>query len=135
MTNGNANSLFARFNTNPPAKWEAIERVQEKLGFSLPKSYVDFLLASDGGEGFIGESYLMLWKVEELIMMNAAYHVAEFAPKLFLFGSNGGGEAFGFDRRSEVCEIVSVPFIVMDLQIAKPVAPDFETFLSVLFTS
>lgn len=67
--------------------------------------------------------------------MNDAYHVAELAPKLFLFGSGGGDEAFGFDTRSEAFGVVSVPFVGMDLQLAKAVAPDFAAFLLVLFTS
>jgi SMI1 / KNR4 family (SUKH-1) len=135
MTEVSRDLLFARFNGNSAASREAIEQVQAKLDFCLPKSYIDFLLASDGGEGFIGQSYLVLWKADELINMNAAYHVAEFAPTLFLIGSDGGDEAFGFDTRSEVCTVVSVPFVGMDLQLAKVVAPDFGTFFSELFSS
>lgn len=68
----NLNPLFARFVENPPAHRDEIENVQRELKFCLPKSYVDFMLARNGGEGFIGTSYLSLWKVEELISMNAA---------------------------------------------------------------
>ena len=82
MTKVNRKLLLARFKCNPPASWEAIEQVQEKLSFRLPRSYTDFLLTSDGGEGFVGNAYLMLWKVEELITRNAT-DVAEFAPMLF----------------------------------------------------
>jgi hypothetical protein len=133
MKNVNTELLLARFNSNPPTSWEVIEQVQQNVGFSFPRGYIEFFLARDGGEGFIGRSYLMLWRVEELIKMNAAYHIAEFAPNLLLFGSDGGGNAFGFDNRSNTVEIISVPF--MDLQLVAPLAKDFEEFLSVLFTS
>jgi len=134
MTNAKWNLLLARFG-NPPANRDEIERVQQGLKFRLPKSYVDFMLTKDGGEGFIGRSYLVLWKIEELILMNHAYHVAEFVPDIILFGSNGGGEAFGFDTRSEVCAIVSVPFVAMEIENAKVLASDFEGFLSTLFAA
>ncbi len=127
--------LLAHFAANPPASQEKISKVQELLSFLLPEDYVDFLTTADGGEGFIGRTHLILWKTDELIANNAAYHVAELAPELFLFGSNGGGEAFWFERRSAALPIVSVPFITMEMADAKVVAPDFETFLSVLFNS
>jgi hypothetical protein len=135
MTNASRNLSFERFAGNSPASCEEIERIQQKLSFLLPKSYVDFMLTRNGGEGFIGRSYLVLWKMEELISMNNAYHVAEFASGLFLFGSDGGGEAFGFDTRCEAPGIVSIPFVAMELEDARVVATDFEAFLSVLFAS
>lgn len=129
----NSNLLFSRFAANPPASHEEIEKAQQRLGFRLPKSYVDFLLTRNGGEGFVGKHYLVLWKVEDLITMNEAYHVAEFVPKILLFGSDGGGEAFGFDTRFEPCSIISTPFIGMSLQLTKTIAPDFESFLLAFF--
>jgi hypothetical protein len=119
-----------RFIANPPASREEIENVQKELKFPLPKSYVEFLLTANGGEGFIPDSYVIFWRVEELVSRNAAYNVAEFAPGLFLFGSNGGGEAFGFDTCSETGSIVSIPFVTMDKSDARPAAPDFEAFLN-----
>ena len=39
------------------------------------RSYYEF----NGGEGAIGESYLALWKIEDLIALNEAYVVQNFA--------------------------------------------------------
>jgi hypothetical protein len=49
--------------------------------------YVDFMLTSNGGEGLIGGSYVVLWPIEDLLERNADYRAAEFAPGLLLFGS------------------------------------------------
>lgn len=121
-----------RFVANPPAGREEIEKLQNELKFALPRSYVEFLLTANGGEGFIPDSYVIFWRVEDLVPRNAAYNVAELAPGLFLFGSNGGGEAFGFDTCSETCSIVSIPFVTMDKSDARPAAPDFQAFLNTL---
>jgi hypothetical protein len=119
----------SRFVANPPASRDAIDDVQTKLKFTLPESYVKFPLTANGGEGFIGDSYVILWRVEELVSANAAYKVAEFAPGLFLFGSNGGGEAFGFDACSDAELIVSIPFVPMDKSDARPVGLKFQAFI------
>ena len=65
--------------------------------------YAQFLTLWDGGEGVMGETYVRLWRVGELKEANDDYKVQEFIPRLMLIGSNGGGEAFGLDRRSPPC--------------------------------
>lgn len=58
-----------------------------------------------------------------------------YAPGLFLFGSDGGGEAFAFDLRSNPPPVVSVPFVGMDLSLVEFVAVDFGAFLEVLYAT
>ena len=58
--------------------------------------------------------------------------MADFAPGLFLFGTDGAGEAFAFDMRSNEQPIVCVPFIPLDLREAQVFAATFEGFLEVL---
>jgi hypothetical protein len=60
---------------------------------------------------------------------NVGYEVAAFAPEVFLFGSNGGGEAFAFDKRRTVPQIVSLPFIPMDMREAILIGSNFVSFL------
>lgn len=129
MTLMSPESLFASFKANPPASPEAVSQCQSNLKFLLPVDYVQFLGRTNGGEGFVGKNYLRAWPVEDLIQNNNEYHVEECAPGLFLFGSSGGGEAFAFDARSTPPVIVAVPFIVMNLEDAIVIAPNFNAFL------
>ena len=76
MSPVNRKALFARFKGNPPASLELIDRCQAGLGVLLPADYVQFLLQMDGGEGFIGEHYLMLWSVERFVEMNTGTYFA-----------------------------------------------------------
>jgi len=128
------NELLAKFNRNPPAEAQTITQL-ERVSINLPSEYKQFLRLHNGGEGFIGGAYAMLWRAEELVDLNQRYHVLEQAPGLFLFGSNGGGEAFAFDTRKQIQPIVSVPFVVMDLSAARPIASTFTQFLEALFES
>ncbi len=133
MTSADKEKLRAKFNGNPPADAASIRRFESEAGFCLPEDYAEFFLEVDGGEGFFGNAYAILWRVGELIEMNKAYQVADYAPGLFLFSSDGGGEAFAFDTRSDAKPIVSVPFVGMELKSARPVASNFKAFLEELF--
>jgi hypothetical protein len=124
--------LGEHFNANAPAATEDIAATERSLQKSLPVDFCEFLQVSNGGEGAIGESYLMLWTVEELGEYNEAYQVDEYAPGLLLFGSDGGGEGYAFDMRTSSPSIVMIPFVGMSLKYAKMVAPTFVAFLKKL---
>jgi hypothetical protein len=135
MTLSDRERLLVKFNGNPPSETTAIRQFETKSGFRLPDDYAQFLQQTNGGEGFVGNAYVILWRAEELLEMNKAYQVTEYAPGLFLFGSDGGGEAFAFDTRSDANPIVTVPFVGMELKLARSVAHSFEAFLEELFKS
>ncbi len=135
MTSADKRKLLLKFNSKAPAGASSIRQFEMESGFRLPGDYVQFLRKTNGGEGFVGNAYLILWRIEELLEMNRDYQVAEFAPGLFLFGSNGGGEAFAFDMRSDAMPIVSVPFVGMELSSILAIAPNFKAFLEALFRS
>lgn len=65
---------------------------------------------NNGYTGMIRKEYYDIWKLEDIITRNNGYHVQEFFPNLVYFGSNGGDEAFAFDKSNNM-SIVSIPFI------------------------
>lgn len=126
------NEVLIDWQLNPAASDAAILEAGSTCDDRLPLDYVEFLQKQDGGEGFIGENYLILWKAEELAVFNREYEVDKYAPGLLLFGSNGGGEGYAFDKRQQPMSVVRVPFIGMDLRYARPVADSFISLLSCL---
>jgi hypothetical protein len=80
------------FRLNAPATKEALQSLIAALPKHLPDEYVAFLARSNGGEGFVGERYVSLWKAEELIMRNLGYKVTEFFPNFFLSGRMAVGK-------------------------------------------
>ena len=98
--------------------------------------YSEFMRRSNGAEGTLPNGhYLMLWPIDQLVEANAGYCVSEFAPGLFLFGSDGGGEAYAFDTRDEPMRIVKLPFIPMSHEESKELGTSFEGFLRALADS
>lgn len=109
---------------NGPAEASAVDGLSAQLGVPLPDSYLEFFKAHDGGEGFVGDNYIIFWKLGELVDFNREYEVETYAPGLFLFASSGGGEAYGFDTLDAAMPVVRVPFIGMGRQHALFVARD-----------
>lgn len=65
-------------------------------GVELPKEYVEFMKEHNGGEGDTGESWIVLFPIEELKEINDDYH--DFLPDgNIIIGSNGSGELFGLN--------------------------------------
>lgn len=125
----NFNELLASWQLNPGASEAAIQDAVTSLGHSLPSDYLEFLREHNGGEGFVGDDYLVLWQAEELDTFNREYQIDEYAPGLIAFGSSGGGDAYAFDMRTAAAPIVRVPFIGIELRYAKPMADTFTNLL------
>jgi hypothetical protein len=121
--------FFTGFNCNPAVGTTSLERCEAAGGVRFPHEYREVLAHTNGGEGFIGSYYVLLWKAEELVNLNKGYEVGLNAPGLFLFGSDGGGNAFGFDLRAVAPPVVSVPFVGMDLGLVSVLAADMWSFL------
>lgn len=123
-------TVLAALKKNPPATQEQIDQLQVDLGVILPPDYVEYARATNGADGAVGvNGYVSLWPIDEVAQLNKNYRVADFAPGLVLFGSDGGGEAFAFDARDGGMEIVQVPFVGMSLFEIQLLAKTFGEFL------
>jgi len=122
-------SLLHDFRTNGAASPDSLDAVERHEAIRLPADYREVMARTDGGEGFIGTHYLRLWRVAELLPFNRDYVVAQQAPGLLLFGSDGGGESFAFDTRGGEMTVVMAPFIVLSLADAIKVATNFTELL------
>ena len=117
------------FQPNAPASAEAVASLRTGLAKSLPERYFAFLAHANGGEGFVGDRYVLLWRAEELAEMNRAYKTAEFFSSLFFIGSDGGGEAYAFDLSRTDETVFEVPFIGLPTD-ARAIASSFASFLA-----
>lgn len=112
---------------------ESISDLERCVGKRLPATYVQLMKHSNGVECFLAEqNYLVLWPAEQLVGLNEAYCVAEFAPGLLLIGSDGADLGYAFDTRREPMPIVEVPLVGISHHAAKDVASNVEDFLGYL---
>ncbi len=54
---------------------------------------------------------MILYKAEDLLKNNIEYKLKDFDPRIFLIGSNGGGEAVAIDLRKKDFKYILIPFI------------------------
>jgi hypothetical protein len=121
---------FEKTNLRSGATKTCIERVQQEAGVGFPPEYVSFIETSDGYEGSIGEGYVQLWLVQELLETNNGYGFGINAPGYFAIGADGGGESFGFHVQSK--RFFMIPFIATGWDDAIEVGLDFNELLTKL---
>jgi hypothetical protein len=125
----NLKKLVYGMNLNVPTTREALAGLESKLRIKLPNQYINFMMQSNGAEGSIGNSYLVIWPIENIEQLNVDYAVNEFTPGLVYFGSDGAGMAYAFDNREENTTIVEFPFESIHIEDAKLRGKTFLEFL------
>jgi hypothetical protein len=111
--------LTANLQPRSPGSPQLLQEAAIVLAFTWPDDYRAFMVEQDGGEGFVGKSYLGLSTAGGLVVLNQDSGISKFAPDLVAFGSDGAGECFAFDRRHSPAVIVMVPFVGLDQPIAQ----------------
>jgi hypothetical protein len=113
---------------NPPALQNEIDDFLSKVDFSLPSGLIEFYSESNGVKVITDDAYAIVWPLEQLFKLNDDYCLSEFAPEYFLFGSNGGGSAFDFEKANG--KIYEMPFIGMSKDEAEFKSENFPEFIS-----
>ena len=105
----------------------SIDDVEKLLNTNLPKQYKSFLWWSNWGEGKLGDNYIYIWAIEDVIAYNHDYGIQKYLQKEYL--------AFGMD--GDIGYILHLPdhgrYIVdlgdLDIASIKYIAPSFDDFL------
>ena len=87
---------WGMFEFNKPYIGEFNEKIYDVV---LPIDYIEFMKKHNGGEGDIGQTWLILYPLEEIQKINDDYEIEEFLPGHIIIGSNGGGELYGIDGK------------------------------------
>ena len=107
-----------------------IEEVEAKTGIKLPEDYIEYLLNYQGFGNSIGEQYVNLWDLEELVEHNEGYFILENLPATIGIGSNGAGELIALERINEKnVKVVLTPFIDLSQECHIQIGDSFTDFL------
>lgn len=105
--------MLKSLETNEGLSGGEIRKVLDDINIMLPFDYLELMGMSNGFNGEIGNSYIDIWPLSKIKEINNDYCVEEFALRLLLIGSDGGGMAYGYDLRDESMVIICTPFIGM----------------------
>lgn len=114
---------------NTPPKEEEIHNFLKNINFLLPEGFVEFYSNSNGAEIYRDENYCLIWSINELIQLNIDYNVSEYASNFFIFGTNGGADAFCIEKSTGF--IFDMPFIGMSNEDTSFICKDFYSFLKI----
>jgi hypothetical protein len=120
--------LLSLINLKPKPSEAEIKELMKKIDFKIDAEYLAFIQSADGGEGNIGENYLILYTTEELTSMNPYYEDEDYAEKIFVIGSDGGDTAYAIKKDNS--QFVSVPFLDMKESESKDFGKTFSDFLN-----
>lgn len=93
--------------TGPPRP-EEIDAAERCLDVTLPQDYRSWLLATGGEEKWFGEVYLALFTLEDVLAVTEAADAQDRLPGFVAIGSDGGGELFAFDVRTDPPPVVMI---------------------------
>ena len=112
MSSGNDlfDELLTGMNLEPGVSEQQLINVEKQLGTILPEEYKQLLRFSNGAAGMVGAQEVHLFSLEEAIVANSQFRSSR--RELFIFGSNGGAEAYAFDPPNKFT-VVMVPFSAM----------------------
>ncbi|WP_425313289.1 SMI1/KNR4 family protein [Paenibacillus mangrovi] len=80
------NHLINGLDLNPPINMNLVIETESELGVKFPSDYKEFIVQCNGAEETVGNAYVQLWAIDELVGLNEGYAVKEFADGLVIFG-------------------------------------------------
>jgi hypothetical protein len=125
--------LAKRWQTTPSGPFFDIADPPTMFLEALPVDFLSAVAEFGGREGFLGDTYLRLYRLQELVALNLAYEVPTLLPEVIAFGSNSVGEAFAFRLRDTA--VVQVPFLPLMAEHARHRALSFSGFIQAMAAS
>lgn len=125
----------ASFVKNPPASEAALAKLRAALPGPPPDDWLALLRGMDGGEGYVGEDFVRLYSVEQVLKVKETLAPVE-VPGVILIGSTGGGVAYGYDYRGGGAPaLVTADFIPLSDATVTRIAPTLTHHLAALHAS
>ncbi|MBN8684312.1 MAG: SMI1/KNR4 family protein [Chitinophagales bacterium] len=121
---------MATIDRNESPMADDVKTFLEQINFVLPKGFVEFYTASNGAEISSDDNYASLWPLTDMFQLNLDYNVEEYAPEFFIFGSDGGGNAYAIEKSTS--NIYMMPFIGMSKEEAVFLNSTFTAFIEML---
>ncbi|MBB4806111.1 hypothetical protein HNP38_001383 [Chryseobacterium defluvii] len=106
------------------------EDIEKMIGFKLPDDYSEYVQNFYGGENFIGNEYIILWDLNDLVEYNQDYEIIQNLKNIIGIGGNGGGEFIGIEYlKDSEYRIVLCPLIGMNEKDFMEIGSSFSDFL------
>lgn len=106
-----------------------VEQLEDIVKFVLPADYKKFLNHFRGFEEHVGQEFVRLWDIDEIVYLNVECGIFSSLSKTLAIGTNGGGEFIAIEFDAGNVRIVLSPFIDLDKQCHLEIGTSFSDFL------
>ncbi|MFD0939377.1 SMI1/KNR4 family protein [Pedobacter boryungensis] len=107
-----------------------IAQIESVVKFNLPTDYKTYIQNYSGFETYIGEAFVRLWDLDELLATNKDYEIFDNLPNTLAIGGNGSSEFIAIELINiSDYRIVLSPFIDLDKQYHIEIGTSFSDFL------
>jgi hypothetical protein len=121
---------FIEFELSEAPAQHALDRLREAVPDIVDEDYRSFIEAYDGGEGFLGEGFLALDSVDELLA--TLPRAREYGAGLLPFGGDGSDGLFVFDTIGSNWSVLRLPLTSSSPEDVRQVASGFRDFIEKL---
>lgn len=104
---------------------EEVQLVINQLNAEIDKTLLSFIANFNGSSGLIGKNYLMVYSINDIILLNQ--DAQKYIPGVLLFASDGGSEEFGIDYRDGF-KYLRIPSIYCDYSDIVYIGESFDQF-------
>lgn len=73
---------------------------KEIANFKFPQDLIAFISQFDSAEGAIGEHYIAIWSLDDIVEVNRQYENDSVFGKYYIFGSSGGTFHYAFNKET-----------------------------------
>ncbi|WP_333889058.1 SMI1/KNR4 family protein [Sphingobacterium siyangense] len=102
---------MATIDKNAAPTTQEVEEFLGQIDFTPPEGSIEFFKEFNGADISTDDSYTPLWPLTDMVQLNKDYRVEQYAAEFFIFGSDGGGAAYGIEKNTS--DIYEIPFIRM----------------------
>jgi len=114
-------------NNNNDTQSDEIEKFKRQINFTPPEEFIHFFKKINKTEMNINNECLIIWPLADMVRLNKEYQADEYVPEFFIFGSDGGSEAYAIEKTTGC--IYQIPFIGMSKEDAILKFKDFSELL------
>lgn len=105
-------------------------KVEGELGIKFPEEYRSILRLYNGGSGKIGEYYVDLWSLEDIVDFYEE-NMGDESKNLVVFASDGCGMAYAFKK--DYSEIRIIPMDSLEYEYSKKCSDNFYQFIQDMY--
>ena len=107
----------------------SIAKIENTIHFPLPEDYLFYVTNYVENEGFVGNEFLRLWDLDDLLQFNTEYQITQSLKNTIGIGENGSSEFIAIEYMGNMnYRLVLSPFIDLNSKYHIEVGNSFTDF-------